>query len=87
MALAANAVMTFQDYAVEDGGVRLHFVCSNQGAGERSDYYALLTDAEIAGVTTQAQLRTLVTNKLNRALRASGFTTRLDPFIGQTITI
>lgn len=87
MALAANAVMIFMDYAVEDIGVRMHFVCSSPGPGERSDYYVLLTDAEIAGVANQTQLRTLVTTKLGRAFRASGFTTKLDPFVGQTITI
>ncbi len=87
MALAASAVMTFVGYAVEDGGVRMRFVCSNPGGGEPSDYDILLTDAEIAGVSTTAQLRTLVTSKLGRKLRATGFTSKLDPFIGQTVTI
>lgn len=87
MSLATNATMIFSAYAVEDGGIRLRFVCSNPGGGEPSDYDCVLTDAEIAGVNTQAQLRTLVTTKLGRKLRATGFTAKLDPFIGQSVTI
>ena len=79
--------LTFTSYEVTDSGISLHFVSPDPGPAKPSDYYVSLTDAEIAGVSTQAQLRTLVTNKLNRKLRALGFTTKLDPFIGQSLTI
>lgn len=87
MALAANAVMTFTAYDVEDDGIRLRFVCSNPGGGEPSDYDILLTDAELAGVSTQAQLKTLVTTKLQRRWRAYGIASKIDQFVGQSITI
>lgn len=87
MSLATDAIMTFSAYDVEDGGIRLRFVCSNPGGGEPSDYDVFVTDAELAGTANLAQLKTLVTTKLNRRYRAVGLATKLDPLIGQTITI
>lgn len=87
MPLAANAIMTFIGYTIEDTGVRMRFVCSNPGGGEPSDYECLLTDAEVSGSANTAALRTLVTNKLNRRYRATGLSAKLDPLIGQTMTI
>lgn len=87
MALAANATMTFTAYRVEDGGIRMWFVCSNPGGGEPSDYDVFLTDSEITGTANLAALKTLVTTKLNRRYRASTVASRLDPLIGQSITI
>ena len=87
MPLATNAVMTFASYDVTDGDIRFHFVCAAPGAGMESDYYVTLTDVDLATVTTAAQLRTLLTTKLQRKLRASGIASKLDAFIGQTITI
>lgn len=94
MPLNINAVMTFavypewdKAYLVEDGGIRLHFLCTNPGPGQNSDYFVFLTDTELAGASNQAQLRTLVENKLNRALRASGIASKLDQFVGQSITV
>lgn len=79
--------LTFIDYAVTDNGVEMRFLADNPGAGNPSYYTILITDAEIAGISTAPQLRTLVTTKLNRKLRATGFATKLDPFIGQSVTI
>ena len=79
--------LTFTSYEVTDNGIALHFVSPDPGPAKPSDYYVSLTDAEITSVSTQVQLRTLVTAKLNRKLRALGFTTKLDPFIGQSLTI
>lgn len=88
MPLTTNSIMVFASYEIQDGGVVLRFTCANPGAGMANDWYILLTDAEIAGATNQAQLRTLVTDKLNRKFRAAGgISTRLDPFIGQSVTI
>ena len=94
MAINANAVLTFavfpeweSAYRIEDGGIRLHVVCANPGPGQVSDYFIFLTDADLAAVTSQAQLRTLVETKLKRALRATGIGTKLEPFVGQSVTI
>lgn len=94
MPLSANAVLTFaifpeweRAYRVEDGGIHMHFVCANPGAGQVSDYFIFLTDADLAGAANQNQLLTLVTTKLNRALRATGIASKLDQFVGQSITI
>ena len=82
MALRANASLKFVDYVIEDGGVRLRFVCADPGAGEPSDYTIYLTDVDVLAVTSQSLLA-----KLSRAYRASGTASRLDPFIGQAFTI
>lgn len=87
MPLQPNAILTFLDYLVEDGGVRMNFVSPDPGPGQPSFYTILLTDADLAAVTTQPQLKSLVTTKLQRICRAQGFTTKLDPFIGQSLTI
>lgn len=87
MALRANATLTFTGYTVEDGGITLRFLCGDPGGGEPSDYTVLLTDAEIATVANAAQFRSLVLGKLQRKLRASGIATRLDLYIGQSVTL
>lgn len=87
MPLNSNANMQFIDYEVTDTGISMHFLCNNPGAGMNSDYHVLVTDAELATITTQAQLKTLVTGKLQRKLRAVGIATKLDNLIGQSITI
>lgn len=85
MPLNANLTMIFIDYLVNDDGVVLHFLCPNPGAAQESDYYVLLTDAEIASVSTTPQLATLVKSKLQRKLRATGMATKLDALIGQSL--
>jgi len=87
MPLNVNAVLVFTSYVVIDAGIEMAFICSNPGPGEVSEYTILMTDAELATVTTQAQLRTLVTTKLNRRYRATGIASKLDQFILQSITI
>jgi hypothetical protein len=87
MAVAPNAVMVFTSYVVEDEGIRFHFVCANPGPGQPTDYYVHCTDAEIATVTTQSDLRILLTDKLNRSIRTAGLGPKLDSFIGQSITV
>ena len=87
MALRVNATMRFDSYTVEDNGIQFHFVCIDPGPGMNSDYYVLVTDAELTGVTSQAQLASLITTKLQRRYRATGAASKLDPFIGQTLVI
>ena len=77
----------FEDFEVRDDGIALHFVSPDPGPGRPSDYYVLLTDAELAGVNNQSQLRTLVTTKLQRKIQAQGIAAKLTPFVGQVITL
>ena len=83
MAVQANATFTFTAYEVGDGGIWLFFVCTNPGPGLANDYNIFLTDAELAAVTTQPQLATLIRTELERKIRATGIASKLDPFIGQ----
>jgi len=87
MPLQNNATMIFISYEIQDGGIQLHFVCPNPGAGEPNDYYILLTDDELTTVGTVQQLKTLVEGKLQRKLRAVGIATKLDTFIGQSLVV
>lgn len=80
-------ILTFTRYKVTDAGITMAFNANDPGPRADNEIVILLTDAELAGVTTQAQLRTLVMNKLNRKIRATGIATKLDPFIGQTLTV
>lgn len=87
MPLNPNAVLTFASYAVEHGGVRFHFVCANPGAGQASDYYVFVTDAEMATITSVATFGSLLLAKLKRQERADGIASKLDSLIGRTITL
>ena len=87
MTLRANATLTFTSYEVTNEGIDFHFVSPDPGPGEPSDYFVLITDAELATVTTQLQLRTLVRDRLERKLRATGIASKLDQFIGQSLVI
>ena len=79
---------TFTSYEVLDTGVQLHFISPDPGAGQPTDWYVVVTDAELVGATTTILLRQLVLDKLNRKFRAAnGIATRLDPFIGQSLII
>lgn len=79
--------LTFMDYEVTDEGITLHFVSPDPGPGQASDKYLVLTDAELAGVTTLAALRDLVLTKAKRKLLAEGIATKLNGFIGQSVTL
>lgn len=83
------ANLTFIKYEVTDEGVDLTFLDANPAAsGRTASYYMVaVTDAEVAAATTQAALRTLVIAKLRRKLQSENIGVRLDPFIGQTVTI
>lgn len=87
MTLRANAVMTFKTYVIGDSGIQMNFVCLDPGPGETTDYSIFLTDADLAGVSTQGQLANLITTKFNRKVRATNIASKLDQFINQSITI
>lgn len=78
-----NTQFRFDHYQVEDSGISMAFIAANF-----SDVITIfLSDAELASVSTQPQLATLVTNKLQRKVRATGVASKLDQFIGQSITV
>lgn len=79
--------MVFAQYLVVHDGIEMEFRCPNPGPGQASEYVIKVTDTELAGVSTQAQLRTLLTTKLNRKIRATGIATKLDQFLNQSITV
>lgn len=79
--------LTFTSYQVEDSGFVLTFYDANPGPGNENYKNILITDAELASVTSQAELQTLVLLKLRRKLLAAGIASKLDPFIGQIVTI
>lgn len=81
------ATLMFTGYEVRDDGVSLAFHHGDPGPGRDTTVQVLVTDAELAGVTTAAQLRTLITAKLQRKLQATNIASKLDPFIGQTVTV
>lgn len=87
MPLATNAQLVFSAYDVVDEGIRMTFYCSSPGPGEQSLWSIVCTDAELSAVSTQQQLATLVRNKLERKFRSAGIASKLDPFIGQSLTI
>ena len=87
MPLQSNAVMTFTSYKVLDIAIELHFECHNPGPGEVVDYYILITDTEIAALTSLSDFATLVDAKLKRKLRGLNIANRLDALIGQSRVI
>ncbi len=87
MGLAINATMVFMSYQVQDSGIQFHFVCPDPGGEQPSDYYILVTDAEVAAITTLASAKTLILNKLARKYRALNIASKLDQFIGQSVVI
>lgn len=87
MPLKTGSTLTFLDFSMEDAGVRLHFQCVDPGPEQSNDYYIMITVSEMAAVTTQIQLRTLVQDRLNLQIRAQGVASKLTPFIGQTLVV
>ena len=81
------ASLTFLSYEVEDTGIEMEFLNPTPGPGKATNYTIFVTDAELSGVSTPAQLRTLVVAKLQRKIQASGIASKLDTFIGQSVTI
>ena len=72
---------TFEYYTITDSGIELFFLNGNART------MIFLTDAELVGVSTQAQLRTLVIAKLKRKLKADCIASKLDALIGGTVPI
>ena len=85
--MRSNVSLMFVSYMVTVDGILLRFRSPDPGPGEASELEILLTDTELAGVTTQLQLRNLVQTKLERQIRATGIASKLDPLIGQTLTV
>lgn len=81
------ADLTFLRYEVEDTGTLLEFLHASPGPGNATNYTIRFTDAELAAVTTALQLRNAVQAKLRRKLQAENIASKLDTFIGQTVTI
>lgn len=77
----------FLRYEVEDTGILMEFLNSAPPPEGASIYAIRFTDAELSAVTTQLQLRNAVLGKLRRKLQAEGIASKLDGFIGQTVTI
>lgn len=75
------AVLTFVAYGIVDDGVVLRFADAD-GA-----YKIHVTNAELATITTQPALRTLVITKLQRKVLGVGIKAKLDPLLNQTVTI
>ena len=76
--------LIFLSYAVETDGVSLLFAVIS---ADIKEYTIFFTDAELAAITTQLQLRNAVITKLQRKVQAAGIASKLDTFIGQQVTI
>ena len=76
--------LTFLSYTVDTDGTSLLFTAMPAISEE---YRIFFTDAELAAITTQLQLRNAVTTKLQRKVQAVGIASKLDGFIGQQVTI
>lgn len=95
MPVNPNATFTFQSpdggftpaYEVTDDGIILHFVCANPGPGLPTGYSIRFGFSELAAISTQNALRNAVIDKLNTKIRATNIASKLDPFIGQSLTI
>lgn len=80
-----NAAFTFTGYDISDTGITFNMVCFDPGPGLPTDWPVFCTDAELAPLTTAAQLRDLIVAKLQRKYRALGIATKLDPLIGSVV--
>ena len=78
--------MRFTGYDVTDTGIRFAFE-ENVTGNNMLEAAVFMTDAELAAITSQAQLRTALTTKLQRQVNKAGIAAKLDPLIGQSITI
>lgn len=76
----------FTGYQILDDGILMTFDRIDAGR-EGYGYQIHLSDAELSGVSTNPQLRTLVQTKLRRKMQAEGIGTKLDGFVGMTVTI
>ena len=81
------ATYRFMSYSVQDESIRLDFNWDDATPGSVTEISVRLTDTELASITTQLQLRNAVISKLQRKVQATGVASKLDPFIGQSLTI
>jgi hypothetical protein len=80
--------LQFNGYSVTDTGVEFSFdFPTGEMATISTPIIVTLTDAELAAVTTQVQLRNALVTKLQRKIQKAGIASKLDQFINQTITI
>lgn len=88
MAVIANASMRFIRYEViDDARIECTFQCDAPGAGEKNLYVIHLTFAEISA-NSAVQLRdNFVIPRLQRQIRATGISTKLDGLINQSVVI
>jgi hypothetical protein len=77
----------FLRYEVEDASIAMEFLNAAPGAGNPTNYTIRFSDAELGAVTTQLQLRNAVQAKLRRKLQAEGIASKLDAFVGMSVTI
>lgn len=83
----AQTPFAFVDAAITDDGVLLHFVCADPGAGLASDYYALVSDADVAAIATADDFDALVGQALGRKLRGAGLVSHLAPYVGRSVKL
>ena len=76
----------FMRYDVEDTAIAMEFSGSPRG-GEPMIYTIRFTDAELSPLTTNVLLRNAVQAKLRRKLQAEGIASKLDAFVGMSVTI
>jgi len=73
---------TFAGYVVHDDSVAFEMDDDSQ---RRVTLF--VANAELAAVTTAAQLRDLIEAKLRRKVNREGIASKLDAFLGQSVTI
>lgn len=79
----AGARFVLTDYEADESGVTLHFVSPNPGPGQATDYYVRVLDNEIAGQATAESLSAFILTKLQKKIRAAGYSTKVDPLLGR----
>lgn len=85
----ASSSYRFTSYGIVDNPPAIAFTFYGPiPPGNRAGYVTVTAnDAELAAAGTQPAVVTLVTNKLQRKLRATSIATKLDALIGQSVTI
>jgi len=81
------ASFRFVAYRVKDSTIDMLFDWADAPPGTCTDIVVVLTDAELAAVSSQANLVALARTKLKRKMKAEGIANKLDAAIGQTIMI
>jgi len=79
-------ILTFEGYNVLNDGVALEFR-PGENTTKDARFTVFLSDAELTTIVTLAQLRAIVISKLQRKVQAAGIASKLDPLVGQSVTI